>query len=146
MERLPSWLLTQTASLAGRLVGDSFAKAGARGYHYRVLKALVEDGPTTQANLGRRIGVYPGDMVGVLNELQAGGYVTRTPDELDKRRYLVTITPAGSERAAELAAVAGRIQEELLEPLTAKQRAELAELLTILYEHHRQGFPPVPMT
>ena len=36
MEHLPSWLLTQTAAHAGRLVTERFAEIGARGYHYRL--------------------------------------------------------------------------------------------------------------
>lgn len=144
MERLPSWLLTQTSVVAGRLVSDAFAKAGARGYHYRVLESLASDGPTTQADLGRRVGIYPGDMVAALNELQADRYVTRTQDKSDKRRYLVSITPEGQKRAEELAAVAARIQDELLEPLSATQREDLTKLLVTLYEHHRRGFSPLP--
>ena len=144
MENLPSWLITQLAGTAGRLVGEKFSAAGARGYHYRVLHSLYYDGPTTQANLGRRTGIYPSDMVATLTELQAGGFTMRVLDKSDKRRYLVEITPDGKRRAEELAEKAAGIQDDLLEPLTPEQREELTKLLSILYEHHRQGFPPLP--
>jgi hypothetical protein len=76
---LPSWLLTQTAAHAGRLVTERFAEVGARAYHYRLLETLL-DGPASQAELGRRTGIHLSDMVAVLNELTAGGYVERSPD------------------------------------------------------------------
>jgi DNA-binding MarR family transcriptional regulator len=144
---LPSWLLTQTAAYATRLVTDGMAAIDARGYHYRLLSALEKDGPASQADLGRRTGIHLSDMVAAVNELAAGGYVERSPDPADKRRNVVTVTPAGRERARQLAVRAGEIQEELLAPLTAAERAQLTGLLSTLLVHHRaqQGNPPLPM-
>lgn len=141
MERLPSWLLTQTATHAGRLVTDGFAAAGARGYHYRLLDSLLEAGPASQADLGRRTGIHLSDMVAALNELEADGYVARSPDPRDRRRNVITATDSGMKRAAELAERAAAIQEELLAPLDQAEREQLTALLAKLFEHHRQGFP-----
>ncbi|MFI7540373.1 MarR family winged helix-turn-helix transcriptional regulator [Actinoplanes sp. NPDC049599] len=131
MEHLPSWLLTQTAAHAGRLVTERFAEIGARGYHYRLLEQLLA-GPASQADLGRRTGIHFGDVVAALNELAEGGYLERRPDPADKRRNVVTITAAGRRRATELAATAAAVQQELLAPLTPAERAELVRLLTLL--------------
>ena len=38
----PSWLLTQAAQHAHRLVSDGLAAVDARGYHYRVLALVTE--------------------------------------------------------------------------------------------------------
>jgi DNA-binding MarR family transcriptional regulator len=144
MERLPSWLLTQTAAYAGRLVSDSFAAVGARGYHYRLLNSLGREGPASQADLGRRTSIHLSDMVAALNELEESGYVRREPDPADRRRNVITITDAGRARAAELAGQVRAIQEALLEPLGPGEREELTSLLAKLYEHHhRQGIPPL---
>ena len=131
MDHLPSWLLTQTAAYAHRLVGERFAEIGARGYHYRLLAQLLT-GPASQADLGRHTGIHFSDVVAALNELADGGYLERRPDPADKRRNVVTITAAGRRRARELADRAAAIQEELLAPLTATDRAELVRLLTLL--------------
>ena len=131
MEHLPSWLLTQTGAHAGRLVTERFAEIGARGYHYRLLEQLVA-GPASQAELGRRTGIHFSDVVAALNELADGGYLERRPDPADKRRNVVTITPAGRRRLTELAATVAAIQDELLAPLSAAERTELVRLLTLL--------------
>jgi len=131
MEHLPSWLLTQAAAHAHRLVTEHFAEIGARGYHYRLLMPLL-DGPASQADLGRRTGIHFSDIVAALNELTGGGYIERRPDPADKRRNVVTITARGRERVKELAATAAAIQEELLAPLNAAERTELVRLLTLL--------------
>jgi DNA-binding MarR family transcriptional regulator len=143
MDHLPSWLLSQTAAHSGRLVTDGFATVGARGYHYRLLDSLITTGPASQADLGRRTGIHLSDMVAALNELAAGGYVSRSPDPQDRRRNVITVTDTGRARAAELAAVAGKVQNQLLAPLSAAERDELTALLRKLLRHHRQGFPPL---
>jgi DNA-binding MarR family transcriptional regulator len=131
MDHLPSWLLTQTAAHAGRLVTERFAEIGARGYHYRLLSALTA-GPASQADLGRSTGIHFSDVVAALNELTEAGYVSRHPDPADKRRNVVTVTDAGRRRLTELSERADAIQDELLAPLTAAERAELVRLLTLL--------------
>src|SRR3712207_8825212 len=82
----PSWLLTQTATHASRLVSEGFVASGARGYHYRMLAALEEFGPASQASLGRRTGVDRSDVVAAINELEEGGFVERDQDPADRDR------------------------------------------------------------
>ena len=144
MDHLPSWLLTQTAAHAHRLVSDGFARVGARGYHYRLLCSLMEDGPASQAALGRRTGIHLSDMVAALNELEAGGFVSRAPDPADRRRNVITVTTSGRQRAAELERSAQEVQEVLLQPLDEAERGQLSALLSKLLDHHRQGIPPLP--
>jgi MarR family transcriptional regulator, lower aerobic nicotinate degradation pathway regulator len=144
VDHLPSWLLTQTAAHAGRLVSDGFAREGARGYHYRLLTSLLDEGPASQAALGRRTGIHLSDMVAALNELEEGGFVERTPDPADRRRNVITVTEAGRRRAAQLDAGVRGIQEELLKPLDEAERQQLTTLLRKLLEHHRQGVSPLP--
>ena len=137
MDHLPSWLLSQTTAHAGRLLSEGFGAAGARGYHYRLLESLVQEGPASQATLGRRTGIHLSDLVGALNELEAGGFVARSPDPADRRRNVITLTPSGLDRAAELRETVAAIQEELLAPLTGDERATLVTLLRKLLAHHR---------
>ena len=143
MDQLPSWLLTQTAAYAQRLVSDGFGAVGARGYHYRLLRSLTDEGPASQAALGRRTGIHLSDMVAALNELEAGGYVARSPDPADRRRNVITVTTAGTARAKELGRQVENIQEELLQPLTSQERQQLTEILRKLLAHHRQGVSPL---
>jgi MarR family transcriptional regulator, lower aerobic nicotinate degradation pathway regulator len=143
VDHLPSWLLSQAAAQSGRLVGDRFAEAGARGYHYRLLTSLIEDGPASQAALGRRTGIHLSDMVAALNELEEGGYVSRSPDPDDRRRNVITVTAAGRRRAADLDVKVRQIQDDLLAPLDDEERRQLVALLRKLLAHHRQGIPPL---
>jgi MarR family transcriptional regulator, lower aerobic nicotinate degradation pathway regulator len=146
VDQLPSWLLTQTAAHAHRLVSDGFAEVGARGYHYRLLTSLLDQGPASQAALGRRTRIHLSDMVAALNELEEGGYIERTPDPADRRRNVITVTEAGRRRATQLDDSVRGIQEELLRPLDEGERQQLTALLRKLLDHHRQGISPLPPT
>lgn len=135
-KRLPSWLLTQTAAHAHRLVSDTFAAADARGYHYRILATLDEFGPASQADLGRRTAIHLSDMVGSINELADQGLVERSPDPSDRRRNIISVTGAGLRRLKDLHAQLVRTQDELLAPLSKREREQLTGLLARLLDHH----------
>lgn len=132
----PSWLLTQTAAHASRLVAEGLGALDARGYHYRLLAALDEVGPASQAELGRRCGIDRSDVVAVLNELAAKDLVRRSPDPADRRRNVITLTDAGRRELRRMGETLDRVQDTLLAPLSSAERDQLARLLTTLLDHH----------
>ncbi|WP_410663807.1 MarR family winged helix-turn-helix transcriptional regulator [Amycolatopsis sp. lyj-84] len=133
---LPSWLLTQTANHAHRLVTDGFSAVDARGYHFRVLATLEESGPASQATLGRRSGIHVSEMVATINELAERGLVERAPDPADRRRNVISLTTAGEQRLRLLEKQLAERQDELLAPLSSEERARFTELLSRLLDHH----------
>jgi len=137
-ESLPSWLLTQTAQHAHRLVGDGFSAVGARGYHYRLLATLEEFGPASQAALGRRSGIHLSDMVAAINELADHHLVERAPDPADRRRNIISLTAAGRRQLRRLEKQLAETQDELLAPLLPDERQRFAELLSRLLDHHNR--------
>jgi MarR family transcriptional regulator, lower aerobic nicotinate degradation pathway regulator len=126
---MPSWLLSEASLHSHRLLTAAFASAGSRGYHYRLLAALREYGPASQTRLGRRTGIDESDVVAAVNELAAGGYVSRTPDPEDRRRNIVAITAGGAARFRRLDKVLVQVQDELLRPLSSAERELLIDFL-----------------
>ncbi|MEO3803093.1 MarR family transcriptional regulator [Nonomuraea sp. B1E8] len=137
-ESLPSWLLTQTAGHAQRLVGDGFSAVQARGYHYRLLATLEEFGPASQAALGRRSGIHLSDMVAAINELADRKLVERAPDPSDRRRNIISLTTAGKRQLRRLEKQLAETQDELLAPLSLEERQRLTQLLSVLLDHHNR--------
>lgn len=135
----PSWLINQTARHAHRLVSEGLGSVGARGYHYRLLTALDEFGPVSQADLGRRSGIHLSDVVAAVNELVDRQLVERAPDPADRRRNVITITPAGRRERRRLTKRLAQIQDELLAPLAADERDQLTRLLARVLDHHDRG-------
>jgi MarR family transcriptional regulator, lower aerobic nicotinate degradation pathway regulator len=128
----PTWLISQVSTRAHRLLTERLAAAGARGYHYRLLAALAEFGPSSQASLGRHTSMDRSDVVAAVGELAAQRFVERAADPADRRRNVVTLTSAGAARLAELDRVLAAVQDELLTPLSGQERADLTRLLTLV--------------
>ncbi|MFG3347528.1 MarR family winged helix-turn-helix transcriptional regulator [Streptomyces sp. NPDC048018] len=126
---LPSRLLAMTAARADRVVGERLAAEDARKWHYAVLASLDEHGPTSQAGVSRRTGIYRSDLVAVINELEERGHVARTPDPADRRRNVVTLTAQGRRHLKRLDKVLADAQDDLMEPLSVAERALLVSLL-----------------
>ena len=84
---------------------------GLRGYHFRLLAALDQYGPSSQAELGRGTGIDRSDVVAALNELVEGGLARREPDPADGRRNVVTITSRGRSTLERLDAVVDDVQD-----------------------------------
>ncbi|OSZ56669.1 MarR family transcriptional regulator [Streptomyces pharetrae CZA14] len=141
MRGIPSRLLAGASIVADRLVSDRLAAEGAHKWHFAVLVALAEAGAASQAELSRRTGIYRSDMVAVLNELADTGCIRRDPDPVDRRRNVITLTPAGRRRLERLDTLITDAQRELLAPLAPREQEQLTRLLTVLTEHHRPAHP-----
>jgi MarR family transcriptional regulator, lower aerobic nicotinate degradation pathway regulator len=133
---MPSWLLTQSAMHAHRIITEAFAAGNARGYHYRLLATLAEFGAASQASLGRRTGIDRSDVVAALNELAEQGFVKRAPDPEDGRRNIITVTPAGRQQLKRLDKLVKQAQDEIFAPLSTADRATLGRLLAQVLAHH----------
>src|SRR3954451_9991935 len=99
---MPTWLISRAYAYSHRLLAEGFASAGVRGYHYRLLAALDEFGPASQAALGRRTSIDRRYVVAALTELAGRGLIERSPDPDDRRRNVITITPSGTEQLVAL--------------------------------------------
>jgi len=130
----PTWLISRMFARSSGLLAAGFEAhgRGLRSYHYRLLAALEEWGPASQADLGRGTGIDRSDVTAALIELESRGLVERSADPEHRRRNIVTITAAGVEQLLELDTVIDGVQEQVLEPLTARQRTQLIALMVKL--------------
>ena len=130
----PTWLISRAFARSSGLLAAGFESSGhgLRGYHYRLLAALDEWGPASQADLGRGAGIDRSDVTAALSELESRRLVERSVDPDHRRRNIVTITPAGVEQLLELDNVIDLVQEQVLQPLTIAQRRQFLTLLVKL--------------
>ncbi|MEU5565454.1 MarR family winged helix-turn-helix transcriptional regulator [Micromonospora musae] len=138
LRNLRTRLLSQAAMQADRRVNEELARADARKWHYAVLATLDEFGAASQAELSDRTRIYRSDLVAVINELTARHQVERAPDPADRRRNLITLTAQGRRQLHKLDKLLADVEDEVLAPLTAAEREQLARLLTALVEQHGQ--------
>ena len=147
----PKELLLSSAFLLKRLgfmirdrAQDALEPTGLTPQHYAVLSLLHEGTRETQGEIADTLGYDRSHLVGLLDELEQKGYAERRRDPADRRRQLVSLTPAGKVALAELRAISKKVEKELLAPLDADERRTLHTLLLQLTAHHdpRCAFKP----
>jgi DNA-binding MarR family transcriptional regulator len=149
--RLPNELIDSNAFLLKRLgmlaKERSFAayeEAGFTPYQHAALLVLDQGSRETQGEIADVLGYDRGQLVGILDELEEGGLIERKRDPNDRRRHIVSMTPAGRRALARLRALAKKVDDEYLAPLSDEDRETLHALLLRLAEvHEPRCAPPI---
>src|SRR5580698_1834620 len=94
-----------------------------------VLTLLDAHGPVTQQVLGAALRLDPSNVVGLLNELEERGLITRRRDPADRRRHIVEVSATGADELTQTYVQLGLVEDELFKTLTCEQRSTLHELL-----------------
>ena len=135
-----SFLLKRLGFVIKERMIEALEETGLNGYHHAVLALLDEEPRETQAMIADALGYDRSHLVGVLDELEERGLVVRRRDPSDRRRHVVSLTPAGKEALKRLRAVAKRVDDEFFEPLDAAERKTLKDLLARLASHHDERY------
>lgn len=101
---------------------------------FAVLAALKVHGPHTLGELAERERVSAPSMNRTVNCLEELGYLSRTPDENDRRKVVIELTDGGREVVVETVRRRDSWLEHAFEDLTAAQRATLAKAAAIMQE------------
>jgi DNA-binding MarR family transcriptional regulator len=96
---------------------------------FAALAKLYEVGPCSQNHLGRLIYLDAATIKGVVDRLNARGFVTALSDPNDRRRRAVALTKRGQQVTEEAMKVAAKITADTLAPLSADERRQVLALL-----------------
>lgn len=90
--------------VSGTGVLFSHAAAERMGVNATDLECLgvIQRGPATAGQLAVATGLTTGAITGVIDRLERAGFAKRAPDETDRRKVLVKMTPEAIARAAPL--------------------------------------------
>jgi DNA-binding MarR family transcriptional regulator len=99
---------------------------------FQILGLLHDHGGLAQRDLVQTMDMAPSMLVTLLNPLEADGLVTRERDPIDRRRHLVTLTPAGERQLASASRAQKDTEDALFASLDDKQREHLRTLLLAL--------------
>ncbi|MEU1706908.1 MarR family transcriptional regulator [Streptomyces sp. NPDC005706] len=101
----------------------------------RLLRTLAHYGsPPRMADLAERLEVVPRAVTTLVDGLEAGGKVRRVPDPSNRRVTRIELTDEGRETLREVRGARRSAAEEILAPLTEKERAVLGVLLDTLID------------
>ncbi|PPR09591.1 MAG: HTH-type transcriptional repressor NicR [Alphaproteobacteria bacterium MarineAlpha11_Bin1] len=96
---------------------------------FAALMKLADVGKTSQNLLGRLTAMDAATMQGVIKRLSARGLIERRPDEVDRRRLMLSLSKAGRELASELSERGSDITNLTLDPLSESERETFLKLL-----------------
>jgi DNA-binding MarR family transcriptional regulator len=99
---------------------------------YIALSHLARAPAETQLALAQAIGYDKTRLIGLLDALEAGGLITRTPDPADRRARIVSLTAAGAERHRAARRSIRAMEDELLSGISAAERTRLRATLARL--------------
>src|SRR5580658_10344943 len=88
--------LIEHLARVGRRSADTCMSGCLRPRHLIALKLLGEQGPITQHAVSTALSLDPSNVVGLLNELEERGLITRRRDPADRRRHIVKLSAAGA--------------------------------------------------
>lgn len=121
-KKLDQWYARQLADL-GLTQGE-----------WAVVAALAKAGADclTPSQLAEHTSVAPSSMTHRLDKMAERGLVERRPDEDNRTRILVSLTPDGRELFTQSIRESDVVESDVLRGLTAADRDELARLLEVV--------------
>jgi DNA-binding MarR family transcriptional regulator len=123
-------------------INDRVSEYGLTTLQYTTLSILGRRrGGLSNAQLARRAYMTPQSMSEVIDALERAGLIVRNPHPNHRRVLPATLTPKGRRVLAACEAAVGKMEEEMMGELTAKERASLLDALKECVRSLHAGFP-----
>lgn len=135
----PGFLLSRVGAAVRAGFKDVLSGWGIRPQQYLILLILDARGGASQQELCAAARIDSGNMVELLDGLEALRYAQRARDSRDRRRYVVTITPHGQTALTELRQAVSEYNERVLSPLSGREQRQLAVTLGKLFATTAEG-------
>jgi DNA-binding MarR family transcriptional regulator len=127
-----SFLLSQVGARSAQLFAERLAPLGVSPRAYGVLSNLAAAQGQTQQQLADALGIHRNNMVGLIDEMEASGWVRRHRNEQDRRAFDVRLTRKGSALVARVDRLIPSLDDDIGADLDGDQRKVLIGLLTRL--------------
>lgn len=128
----PGHLVRRAHQRSVAIFMEEMAEFDVTPVQFAILAALLDRSGEDQVTLAAYVALDAATSGSVIGRLEARGWIRREPDQRDRRRKLLWITPDGERVALQMVDAAQRVQDRLVEPLTPDERAQLMHLLARL--------------
>ncbi|MDJ0825378.1 MAG: MarR family transcriptional regulator [Rhodobacter sp.] len=126
------WWLQRLTGRLDRAMTARLAPFGINLGAFAVMMTVLEHGPLTQTEIGRRFGMAPYAISRAIDALERQGYVTRGAHAGSRRAHSIAATQAGLALAPQLHAIVREVNDALCAPLKEPERTQFAALLAKL--------------
>ena len=133
-ERPPlGFLLVRIGEAVDRDFVAALTDLGLRPRDLCLLVLVDRAGELNQRELARQLRMDPGNLVGVLDSLEAEGLLARLRREGDRRQRIVSLTPSGRRLLASALRATAAIDQRILAALPASDRKRYYEMTRSVY-------------
>ncbi len=101
-------------------------ETGLTGPQLWAIKIIAESAPIKVSDLARRMYLHPATVVGILDRLEARGFVARARSKKDRRVVEIALTEQGSEKVGQSPEVAQGLLVKGLEALSDKKLVDIS--------------------
>jgi DNA-binding MarR family transcriptional regulator len=129
---LPGHYIRRLQQIAVGVFMEETQDFGVTPVQFAALNALVATPGIDQRTLAASIGFDTSTIGGVVDRLEARGWVKRQVSPEDRRARLLQVTPEGKQLLQELSASVLSTQERILAPLPEAERQEFLRMLKVL--------------
>ncbi len=132
----PGHLIRRAQQISVAIFNGHLACADVTPVQFAILNALMDTPGIDQVTLAKGVAFDPATSGSVIGRLESKGWVERRPDEADRRRKLLVLTPKGLQALVGMQAAVVAVQEKILQPLSAQEQTQFMDLLTRLVLGH----------
>jgi DNA-binding MarR family transcriptional regulator len=130
-----AFLISQLGYHSAARFAERLGPLGLRPRHFGLLSHLAAADGQTQQQLADALAIHRNAMVGLVDDLEQRGLVTRRRHPDDRRAHAVHLTTAARELLAQAQPVADEHDAELLAGLDELDQRQLVSLLQRLAHH-----------
>lgn len=138
----PYYLISRTALAITSCLKKGFAAEGITAIkpaYLGVLLCLWEEDSLKAAELGKRAGLEPSTMTGVLDRMEKDGLLKREPDPADRRASKILLTPEGVEAQTSTLTVVSDTLDKIFSTIPEKDIETTKNVLrTILLNYGKE--------
>ncbi len=138
LQQMSPWVLvTELYWMSYKLLERRFYHLGISASQARVLGLLhFAEKPMRPSLLATLLFQETQSITGILNRIEAHGWVRRAPDPDDRRAVSIELTPKGKEVAAEIVQISEQLYEDLFaKAITSAERKQVDAILKKIRTH-----------
>ena len=124
-----AFLVSQVGARSAQLFAERLAPLGVSPRAFGILSNLDSEGGQTQQQLADALGIHRNNLVGLIDELEAVGWVRRHRSSRDRRAFDVRLTRAGADLVSQISKLIPALDAEIGQGLTDSEQRTMATLL-----------------
>ncbi|MDD4242193.1 MAG: MarR family transcriptional regulator [Smithellaceae bacterium] len=127
--------LAKAYQLGNRFLSQKVSELNLTPVQAMILGFLADEDQITSSELGRKAELDSATLTGILDRLEAAGYLERRGNPDDRRSILIHLTKQGKGMAREAVRIILEANQSFLQVLTDEQKRNLHDIIHILRRH-----------